>query len=216
VRKLAVFTIIGCAGFWAAFFVRVRQTKDNSGSHASLLTYASDSAQLAALGIRPGAQLVAYVFGASRCGFCQKPETKRAFASLRETLRTQHVASGSYTSVSVVGIAINTDLREGLGYLESIGADVFDEISVGSGWQNEHIIELVQRRRIAEPALPLIIVVSRLMTATLAPLTLAYSGDSIVKVVHGSSRIADWVRSGANLKTVNSTALEPAGPNLSR
>ncbi|MEJ7810794.1 MAG: hypothetical protein WKG32_10335 [Gemmatimonadaceae bacterium] len=205
-RKLGVYTVIACAAFLAAFSTRVRQANDSATRVPLFPADAPDSVRLVALGIRPGAQLVAYVFGGSRCGFCQNPETKRALASLRQVLTTRHIGSGAYKAVSVVGVAANTDLREGLGYLESIGADAFNEISVGSGWQNEHIIRLIRRERIAEPGLPLVIVVSRPMTATLAPLTLTYGADSVVKVVQGSRSIVQWVRGGADLAALTFTS----------
>jgi len=210
-KKIAIYAVIGCAAFLASFLARARHSRNTLSSIPRPAADAPDSVQLAALGIRPGIQLVAYVFGGSRCGFCQKPETKQALALLRQVLTRGYVNSGVYKSVSVVGVAVNTDLREGLGYLESVGPDVFNEISVGSGWQNEHVIRLIGQNRIADAGVPLVIVVSRSMTATLAPLTMKYGVDSVVKVIQGSGPIIDWVRSGASLVTSTSTALESDG-----
>jgi hypothetical protein len=198
-RRLAFFVAIGCITFLAVFVIRVHRQQADSVAPSRPGADAPDSVQLSAMGIRPGAQLVAFVFGGSRCGFCQKQETKRAVTSLREALHARYVRPGVVQSVSVVGIAVNTDLREGLQYLTSMGPNAFTEISVGSGWQNEHIVRLIRREQAAEPGLPLIIVVARSMQATLAPLTMTYSNDSVLKVVQGASEIANWVRGGADL-----------------
>jgi hypothetical protein len=158
------------------------------------------------MGVRPGRQLVVYLFGGSRCGFCQKRETKDAFRSMRRQLMERYVASGHYSSLTVVGVAIDDSLTEGVKYLQSFGSGVVDEISVGSGWQNDYMNRLLWRDQIAAPAIPLVIVVSRSMSATLAPLNLTYSADSVVTVVQGSDRIADWVRSGPLLPLAASVA----------
>jgi hypothetical protein len=199
-RRVAVYTVIGCVAFLLALTVRTRHNAVSARvAAAAPPPDAPDSVQLAAVGVRPGAQLVAYVFGGSRCGFCQKRETKEAFAALRHVLAERHLKSGAYASVSVVGVAVNTNLHDGLGYLESIGPDAFDEISVGSGWQNENIIRLIRQQHVAPAAVPMVIVVTRQMAATVAPLTLTYGVDSVVMVLQGSDAIARWVREGASL-----------------
>jgi hypothetical protein len=212
-KKLGIYAVIACVSFLAAFLIRVRHASTSVATASRPPTDAPDSVQLAALGVRPGAQLVAYVFGGSRCGFCQKQETKQAFAALRKVLADRHVASGSYQTVSVIGVAVNADLREGLGYLQSIGPDAFDQISTGSGWQNENVIRLMQQQHLSEPALPMVIVVSRYMTAMLAPLRMKYGADTVLKVVQGAQAIADWVRMGADLaaRTSQRSSSEASG-----
>ena len=207
-KRLAILTLLGCTTFLVAFLVRARHETDGPLRPPLPGVEAPDSVHLAALGVRPGPQLVAYVFGGSGCGYCQAPEVKQAFMSLRHALTARYVSSGRYSSVRIVGVAINTDIREGLGYLESIGSNLFDEVSVGSGWQNEHVIRLIHQQRLAEPAAPLVVVVSRPLAATLAPLRLTYGEDSVLKVVWGASGISAWVRAGANLSDL---AVSPSG-----
>jgi len=102
----------------------------------------------------------------------------------------------------VVGVAINTDLGEGLGYLRGFGLDSFDEITTGGGWQNEEVIRWIQRSRTARAAAPLVIVVTRTMSAQLAPLTVSYSADSVLTVVQGRTALLDWIKSGAPLRSL--------------
>jgi hypothetical protein len=197
-KRLTIYVALGCAAFLIAFHAKARQIQSTVRKPPPSAD-APDSVQLAAMGFHSGPQLVVYVFGGSRCGFCQKAETKEAIANVRATLGSKYAATGRYRSVRLIGVAVNTDIREGLKYLESMGPAVFDEISVGSGWQNEHVIRRLRQERIAEPGMPLVIVVQRHMTATLAPLKLEYSADSVVKVVQGAEEIARWVRAGAEL-----------------
>jgi hypothetical protein len=200
-KKFVIFSIIGCVVFLVTFRVRTSRPTEVAAIVTRPPADAPDSVQLIALGVKPGAQLVAYIFGGSRCGFCQKKETKQAFAGLRKSLTARYVVTGEFKLLNVVGVAVNSDVHEGLGYLESIGPDAFDQISTGSGWQNENVIRLVQQQHVAEAALPMIVLMSRSMTATLAPLKMTYSTDSVLKVVQGAQAIADWVRDGTDLVT---------------
>lgn len=217
-KKLAFYTAIACVTFVAAFGIRTRQVRQSVSTRRAPPPDAPDSMHLAALGIHPGEQLVAYAFGGSRCGFCQKAEVKKAFAILKPTLRERHIDSGAFESVRVVGVAIDVDVQAGLGYLESISPTAFDEVSVGSGWQNEHVVRLLHQQGIAETAVPLVIVISRTMAATLAPLTMTYGRDSVRAVIQGASRVEAWLKGGARLdrdgmeRQPASTDRRPRGP----
>jgi hypothetical protein len=198
-KTILVYTVMACIAFMAALFVRGFRNAAVSADAAQPAANAPDSVQLAARGITPGAQLVAYAFGGSHCGFCQKTETKQAFAALRNVLTARYVARGQYKNVSVIGVAVDGEIKDGLGYLESIGPNAFNEISVGSGWQNENIIRLIRQRHAATLGLPLVIVISRSMNATLSPLTMSYGEDSVLTYVQGAHAIAEWVRNGATI-----------------
>jgi hypothetical protein len=200
-KKLSWYLIVACVAFVAAFTIRSRSRLSSAAGAGAVSVDAPDSVQLAGLGVQPGVQLVAYVFGGSKCGFCNKPETKKAFASLREELIGHHLRPGAYSSVSVVGVAINTDLDEGLGYLRSIGKGAFDQISTGRGWQNENVVRLIRQQHFAAAGVPLVLIISRRMTATLAPLSMTYSTDSLLRVIQGAQQIAQWVRDGTDLTT---------------
>ncbi len=197
-KKFSIYVLIGCLAFLVALVAQTRRT----GSLAPVLRVsvdAPDSVQLAAIGLEPGEQLVAYAFGGSHCGFCNKPETKAAFGALRQVLTSRHARGGRYAAVTVVGVAIDDNLDSGLAYLRSLGEGAFDQVSVGRGWQNENVVRLIRQQRVANAGVPLVVVLRRKLSATLAPLTMNYTADSVVVVVQGSTEIADWVRNGARL-----------------
>lgn len=156
-----------------------------------------DSVQLASIGLRPGNQLVAYVFGSSRCGYCQSDAVKSAVAGLRDSLRRYY--GSAFPTIAIVGVAVNTDLDEGLGYLKAVGLTHFDEIAIGKGWQNEQVIRWVRRARVAEAGVPLIVVSRRDMTAKLNPISVSYSSDSVVRVLQGRDSVVSWVAHGTPL-----------------
>jgi hypothetical protein len=174
-RYHALMIVLACVAFVAGFALRQAERPAVASEGAPMPTEASDSARLASIGLAPGRQLIAYVFGGSRCSICRSAEVKQAVGGLKETLRRAH--SSSFSTVLVVGVAINTDLKEGLGYLSSIGLDSFDEITTGGGWQNEHVIRWIQRTRTAAASVPLVIMVTRTIDAQLAPLTVSYSAE---------------------------------------
>jgi hypothetical protein len=128
---------------------------------------------------------------------CRAADVKAAIGALRGTLARAY--EGRYASITVVGVAINTDLREGLAYLNSIGLDHFDEITTGRGWQNGEVIRWIQRGQAAPAAVPLIVVVTRTMTASIAPLAIVYSPDSVLAVVQGRAALVEWIQTNAPL-----------------
>jgi hypothetical protein len=197
-RYLSLMILLGCGAFVAAFAFKQWRSPTVTSAQAEPPFGAPDSMQLASIGLAPGRQLIAYVFGGSRCAICRKTEVKEAVAALKGTLRRAH--GSSFRTVMVVGVAVNTDLGEGLGYLKSIGLDSFDEITTGGGWQNEEVIRWIQRGKHAEAAVPLVIVVTRTMDAQLAPLRVSYSVDSILAVVQGRTELLDWVNGSAPLR----------------
>ena len=63
-----------------------------------------------------GEYLVAFVIGASDCDWSTKPTVLDAVAGIRESLRSTHVER--FAGIRVVGIAIDSDLDQGLEFLE--------------------------------------------------------------------------------------------------
>lgn len=195
VQRISLCVLLAAAAFVGAFTYKSHLSAESAPTRVALAGEMSDSARLASLGIHPGRQLVAYLFGSSKCGYCQDPKVKSTYANLRESLRKRH--GSEYASIAVVGVAVNTDLEEGLTYLRGIGLDHLDEISTGDGWRNEHITSLIRYRKAAEPGLPLVIVMERSMSATVTPvLSLHFEPDSIVAVVQGRDGIVDWADQG--------------------
>lgn len=195
-RWVGLLALVASGSFGLAFVAK-GWTSDAAGAAASAAfqAQAPDSAKLMAMGINSGRQLVVYVLVSSRCGHCQRRDTKSAIRSIRNAL--QQNRTRDFSSATVIGIAIDADLSEGLDYLNTIGLSNFDEISVGNVWLNQYLTRLVWRDRIAQPAVPQVVVVSRDMTASLSPLAVKFGSDSVIIGLIGRNAILDWVRRGA-------------------
>jgi hypothetical protein len=130
-RQLSILTIIAGTSFASAFALKQRSSAAATHTRSAVPASSPESVQLAAIGLVPGRQLVAYVLGSSRCRSCRSPETKAAIAKIRPLLRQRY--GGEVRSVMVVGVAIHTDLREGLDYLQSIGLEHSIRSASGAG-----------------------------------------------------------------------------------
>src|SRR6266853_3065902 len=117
-------------------------------------------------GFTSGRYLVAVVLLSSECGFCTEENTKRAVRQVRASLRASQ--GKAFASVSVVGVAIDPDLRAGLRYLKSLeqSEPVFDELSVGGSWLNQVLTPLVWRDEVAKPQVPEVVLIERRVDAT--------------------------------------------------
>jgi len=177
-------------------YAKSKRTLDDIGRVAEPATSAgvSDSAQLARIGLSSGRELIAYVYSGSGCGTCRSPELKTLIGSLRDSLKSAH--SRNFQTVKVVGVAIDGDVETGLRYLSGIGMESFDEISVGSGWQNQVVVETIWRQHRSEAGAPFVILVAREVHAQLDPLSLRYGPDSVLKVLKGVHQLAQWMSGG--------------------
>lgn len=199
-RRISILIIIAATSFALALVGKRRaEARAADAERAAIPLDAPDSVRLAAGGIRPGRQLVAYVFGSSRCIACSGPALRAAYARLRPSLRAAGAAQ-RVASVSVVGVAVNNDLGEGLGYLKRAGLESFDEVGVGRAWQNDHVRRLIWDDPGARPLVPQVVVVVRTLAARLDPFDLEVTGDSIVRRVVGTTEIVGWVGGGTPLE----------------
>jgi hypothetical protein len=149
------------------------------------------------MGIHRGQQLVAYVLLASRCAHCQHPELKDAVRELRR--RLNRAADSAFGATTVIGIAVEGVIPEGVSYLTSIGLDAFDEVSIGNAWLNEHVSRFAWRDRLIEPAVPQVVLVTRSLDATTAPFSVVLGSDSVIAVLTGRQSVTDWVNRSASI-----------------
>lgn len=118
------------------------------------------------------------------------------------------IAAGSdYRSVSVVGVAITTDLEEGLDYLSGIGLANLDEVAIGNGWQNQQAIQMMWRAQITGADAPQVLLIEREMKGTVDPISLAYGPDSLIMAVVGHQQLVDWIAGGAKLRSPEGDAV---------
>lgn len=146
-----------------------------------------------------GRYLVAFVFLAAECGFCTEKGTKQAIGALRTSLQASQRAS--FAQVTVVGVAIDSDLGAGSKYLQSLGRSgtVFDELSLGGSWLNEPMTALAWRAGMATPDVPQVVLIERLVDATAYPRHIEVQRDSMLLKITGRDDLIAWVKQGTPL-----------------
>lgn len=197
VRTGIVVGALACCAFVVAFAARRGAAEPTATFTRRPASDAPDSVKLAAMGIHPGKQLLAYVFLASRCGHCQQPETKQAVRTLRRRLKM--AAESTFAATTVVGVAVEGLIPEGVSYLTNIGLTAFDEISIGNAWLNEQISRFTWREHVMEPAVPQVVLVSRSLDAAAAPFNVTLGSDSVLAVLTGRKAVTDWIERGASV-----------------
>ncbi len=153
-----------------------------------------------------GPHLVAFVIGASDCGWSNLPEIKAAFGSIRERMRSAY--GDKYAHIEVVGVAIDEDPEAGLTYLSDIGGGTvgtaFDQIAVGGSWLNEQVVRFAWREGKAAASTPQVIVVERLVDTSsyLSKSTIKTGDDLVVANARGRNDILRWLEQGLPLDVV--------------
>ena len=104
-----------------------------------------------------GAQLVMVFLGSSTCGASQYPGLDRAVQDLRRTLSVS--AARQQRRFVSVGVALDQDPRQGMGFLKRFGP--FDEVLSGGGWLNTGALVFIVREFPAPRALPQLVVIER-------------------------------------------------------
>lgn len=151
-----------------------------------------------------GTYLIAFVLAGSDCGWSTRPEMMQAVGQLRESLQSAH--GSSFAQVSVVGVAIDKDIRAGLQFLDDLaeGASepLFDQISVGGSWLNENVVRLVWRDGVTAPSVPQIVVVQRSVDTDsyLSESIIEVHSDSVLLNLLGTVEIAQWIAMGTPLE----------------
>jgi hypothetical protein len=118
---------------------------------------------------------------------------------VKEVLWASHRAA--FDSIRVIGVAIGQDLEGGAEYLSSFGplGTTFDELSIGGGWLNSFVVDLMWRGGYASPAVPEILVVQRKIDATAYPSHIGVEDDSLLLAVEGRDSVLAWISRGAPL-----------------
>jgi hypothetical protein len=106
-----------------------------------------------------------------------------------------------FSSTSVIGVAINTDIETGLKYLRTAGLESYDAISVGLGWRNEDVARLLWADTLRAVAVPRVVAVARQLSAKTDPVELRFGRDSVLMVLTGTDALLSWVNAGAPIAT---------------
>jgi hypothetical protein len=199
IRKLSILMLIAVLSYAATAWARnLARTSPDAALSGAATEDVTDSVVLARQGIIAGRQLTVFVFGGSRCAACSSAEVQSAIRRMRTVMAASH--GSAFSSISVVGVAINTDIREGLDFLAQAGLEHFDAISVGLGWRNEDVVRMLWSDSTRRVEVPRVVAVSRSLAARIDPVQLDFSRDSVLLVVTGRDSLAAWVDAGAPLK----------------
>jgi len=178
--------------FTASFFVtkalRTTAGRDSLGVHEDSLRAVQSFAS--------GRHLVALVFLSSHCGFCTEKQMKAGLRKMRSALLAANAYK--YSKISVVGIAVDQDIHDGFDYLAKLGpiGEVFDEVSIGRGWLNQFVTEIVWREGIGQPSTPQVVLLTHLVNASNFPRFIDIGQDSVVRVIRGRDSLLAWISAG--------------------
>lgn len=182
------------------------------GRRSAPNAHVSASTSHRGLDVPSGRYLIAFVLLSSECGFCTEKSTKKAVGDLRASL---HASQGkAFAKVSVVGVAIDPDLRAGVRYLENLersGGAAFDELSVGGSWLNQVLTALVWRDDMVKPQVPQVVLIERRVDAGGYPRYLDMQPDSMLLNVTGRDSLIAWVNRGTPLDLRRSARVARSG-----
>ncbi len=137
-------------------------------------------------------EYVVYFISATFCIANAQPWFEGTIREMMGSLRTTAEAQGR--SLSIVGVSIDVEAREGVRYLERFGE--FDEIVAGRNWLNTAVVELVWRGALGTPTIPQVIVVKRQIDRS-NPRGLTVLENRRVLQIEGGDEIRAWVQRGA-------------------
>lgn len=166
-----------------------------------------------------GSNLVALVITASNCGWSSQPRTVEGLGAIRSSLQSAH--AGSYARISVIGVALDDTVANGLKFLSQIRrgnvGSAFDQVVVGGSWLNEEIVRYVWMAKAAEASTPQVVLLERRIDTRdyLSASRIAVASDTHVQNVVGSAAILRWLADGVPLARQPRATGEPVnGPSL--
>jgi len=140
-----------------------------------------------------GREIVVQFIGMTGCGHSRDSEVVAAVRRMKPVLARQADSLG--VSLSVVGVALDWSVEDGVAYLRTLGP--FDEIAVGNNWVNSAAVASIWRAPSVHPDVPQIVIYQR--TVTRQQRTIAFGPDQELARFIGTKSIIDWVAHGAPL-----------------
>lgn len=143
-----------------------------------------------------GTELLFVYVGKASCAACQHPDLPELVKSAKRLGRQR--AESLSVSFSAVALGLDLDPFASLGHLNRLG--LFDELSVGRGWDNRAALDLFHTRFGAAAATPQFLVLRRTITrdTTYSPARLIVAEDLLMRVV-GVDGIQAWVTRGCTV-----------------
>lgn len=192
------------AGSYTVVGVWVQQRRADAAAARRSAAVQNEAAPVNPFASANGTHLIAYVVTASDCGWSTQPGVMAAIRTMRTKLQSVHGAS--YAQVSVVGVALDKNLDEGLRFLSSVGngtaGEIFDQVIVGGSWLNEQIVRFVWREGVTIAASPQVLIIERPVNTEsyLSNWTIGVQDDTVVTSKLGSDEIVSWINRGVPLE----------------
>lgn len=133
--------------------------------------------------------LVLFYFGATSCGPCNETKTINNIKKIKNEFSKTH----SQYNVKYIMVCLDQDIKEGLEFIGKYG--YWDEISVGSHYKNELVMEYLDKTKL--PGVPHIIVYHDEYEKPSTPII---KHRQVLMDLVGSSQIDDWVKSNYQIK----------------
>jgi hypothetical protein len=125
--------------------------------------------------------LVVYYFGATSCGWCNTPECVESIIKLHKEFAKLH----KEYKVKFVMVCMDVNIEEGLKFISKYG--YWDEISVGSWYQNELIMNYLDKTKV--PGMPHVIVFKDIYENEEAPII---KERKMIQEKFGARAIKEW------------------------
>lgn len=139
-------------------------------------------------------ELTLVYIGAYSCGPCRSESFKNDMEDLKVLLRDRAIDQNM--EYSVIGIANDLDVQEGLDFLNSAGD--YDEVIIGKHWANTGSIDFIWDQEQPEVGIPQVIVYKREVSFYHAGTAVMSFGEKEYLARHmGMHPIQDWIAEGA-------------------
>jgi hypothetical protein len=152
-----------------------------------------------------GTELLFVYVGKASCAACQHRDLPRLVEAAKRLGRQR--AESMSVSFSAVAIGLDLDPFASLAHLNRLG--LFDELSVGRGWDNRVALDFFHSRFGAAAATPQFLVLRRNITrdTSYAPARIIVAEELLMRVV-GVDRIKAWVERGCSLPLAKNAFLQ--------
>lgn len=136
------------------------------------------------------ANLVIFYFGATSCGPCNRPEVIESIKKLKTDFPEKH----KEYKTKFVMVCMDQDIEEGIAYLEKYG--FWDEVSIGSHYQNELVLNYLSKTNI--PGVPHILIFKDFYEEKKSVPVI--KERQLITQILGGTQIVEWVQKGFPLE----------------
>lgn len=139
---------------------------------------------------------VVYYFGATSCGFCNRPDNIEKIKKIKIDFSKKH----PNLNIKYVMVCMDKDIKEGLKFIKKYG--YWDEISIGNFYHNELALSYLNKTEI--PGVPHVMVYKDYLLKKEKFNIFIIKERKLLVDLAGSTQIRKWMDSGYPLRITNS------------